>query len=494
MCVVCAMSGKRHNTLSLIDKVKLIEMRDKDNVPVKDLISRFKCGKTQVYDTLKNKDAIWEEWLSGKSNHLRRRRVTGNEDINNAVYDWFIEARAKHFPLSGPIIQARALQIAAKLGKHDFKASNGWLDSFKQRYYIVWNEICNKRTSKDLNVDVEGDWKTKISSLVKGYSVEDIYSGDEMGLFFRMLPTCNAICEENCADGEMSEERLTVFVCANASGDIEKPFVVGKVDKPRCFGNLDRESLPVIWRSNKRAWMTRALMEEWLVYFDSKMRGEDRNVLLFLDTAACHPRVTLSNVKLVWFPPNTTAFMLPIQSVLHMLKTWYRKSLLQFLAMNVREYDDVKDLTKNVTALNAINWIAGACRKIPSEAVKASFSRADFPICEEFAVKSDIADELANLCLCFNLTIPIDTDRLISFDANLSTEAEEMENDELFYEENIKEEEEEETENRIQTFPELSAVLSNLQKFAALNNCPKLLQLMVEAEEVAADSFLQNGV
>ena len=53
--------------------------------------------------------------------------------------------------------------------------------------------------------------------------------------------------------------------CANMVGDIEKLFVIGKAQRPRCFGKLDRNSLPVVWRANKKAWMTGTFMEEWLV-------------------------------------------------------------------------------------------------------------------------------------------------------------------------------------------------------------------------------------
>jgi hypothetical protein len=34
------------------------------------------------------------------------------------------------------------------------------------------------------------------------------------------------------------------------------------------------------------------------------MKKENRNVILFLDNATCHPKVTLSNIKIAWFPAN----------------------------------------------------------------------------------------------------------------------------------------------------------------------------------------------
>jgi hypothetical protein len=91
-------------------------------------------------------------------------------------------------------------------------------------------------------------------------------------------------------------------------GEMEKPGVTGKAAKPGCFKNLKIHNLPVIWRNNKKAWMTAATTKEWLNMFNAKMK-ENRNVILFLDNATCHRNVTLSNVKTAWFPENATSIL-----------------------------------------------------------------------------------------------------------------------------------------------------------------------------------------
>jgi hypothetical protein len=64
-----------------------------------------------------------------------------------------------------------------------------------------------------------------------------------------------------------------------------KPLVIGKAAKSRCFKNLKINNLPVIWRNNKKTWMTAATMEKWLNKFNAKMKKENRNAILFLDSA-----------------------------------------------------------------------------------------------------------------------------------------------------------------------------------------------------------------
>ncbi|XP_015363874.1 PREDICTED: tigger transposable element-derived protein 1-like [Diuraphis noxia] len=110
------------------------------------------------------------------------------------------------------------------------------------------------------------------------------------------------------------------------AGEIRKPLVIGKSKKPRCFKNMDISSLPVIWKFNKKAWMTTEIMEQWLRYFNADMRSQNRNVLIFLDNAACHPKIELSNTKILMLPPNTTSITQPMdQGVIYTFKSYYRK-------------------------------------------------------------------------------------------------------------------------------------------------------------------------
>jgi hypothetical protein len=71
---------------------------------------------------------------------------------------------------------------------------------------------------------------------------------------FRVLPSKTLTVRGNkCTGGNLSKERLTLFICANMAGEIEKPIVTGKSVCPRPFRHLDRNSLPVNWRSNKKS-------------------------------------------------------------------------------------------------------------------------------------------------------------------------------------------------------------------------------------------------
>ena len=55
-------------------------------------------------------------------------------------------------------------------------------------------------------------------------------------MFLKALPTTGmAEKGKKCSGGKMSKVRVTVGFFVNASSDKEKPVVIGKSEKPRCF-------------------------------------------------------------------------------------------------------------------------------------------------------------------------------------------------------------------------------------------------------------------
>jgi len=53
--------------------------------------------------------------------------------------------------------------------------------------------------------------------------------------------------------------------------------------------------------------MTGSIMENWLIQINNCLLKDNRHIILFLDNASFHPKLTLSNIKLAWYPPNKTS-------------------------------------------------------------------------------------------------------------------------------------------------------------------------------------------
>ncbi|GBM73702.1 hypothetical protein AVEN_177750-1 [Araneus ventricosus] len=97
--------------------MEIIKAKKKDNLLAKQIIKKFKIGKSQFYEIFKKKNEITELWSSGNGSIKRKMRQTVNEEINEIVWEWFVDARSRNLQISGPILQAQAKDIAEKLGK-----------------------------------------------------------------------------------------------------------------------------------------------------------------------------------------------------------------------------------------------------------------------------------------------------------------------------------------------------------------------------------------
>ena len=91
-----------------------------------------------------------------ETNAPASRNGTRHQVVDNAVYEWYCLARERLVPVSGPMLQAEALLPAKELGNNSFKASNGWLQSFKQRHNIV--QLVVSGESGDVREDTVEAW------------------------------------------------------------------------------------------------------------------------------------------------------------------------------------------------------------------------------------------------------------------------------------------------------------------------------------------------
>lgn len=99
--------------------------------------------------------------------------------------------------------------------------------------------------------------KKNLPLLLDGYKLSDIYNCDETGIPYRPMPDrpLHVRKDGGATGGKRSKERLTQLLCSNCFSDFEKPHVIGKAVKPRCFKS-DIKNLPMTWRYNSKAWMT----------------------------------------------------------------------------------------------------------------------------------------------------------------------------------------------------------------------------------------------
>ena len=176
----------------------------------------------------------------------------------------------------------------------------------------------------------------------KGYNPENIYNTDESGLQCKSLPneTLASRSKEIAAGRKVLKDRITIMICANATGTHNlQILVIGKYENPCCFRHAT--TLPVVYKSQKSSWMDRELFQEWFTECFVPEVGEEQQrmarngqVVLLVDNAPSHkltpeciaayPEFTVD-----FFPPNVTALMQPMdQGVIEKLKRIYRHNVL----------------------------------------------------------------------------------------------------------------------------------------------------------------------
>ena len=102
---------------SLAEKVKIINYAEENpHLSSRKLAEVLGCDRTCLQTLIKQKEDILTDWKCCENSSLKKKgRSEEFQDINNAVWRWFCMAREALIPVSGPMIQEEALQIALKM-------------------------------------------------------------------------------------------------------------------------------------------------------------------------------------------------------------------------------------------------------------------------------------------------------------------------------------------------------------------------------------------
>lgn len=158
--------------------------------------------------------------------------------------------------------QAKHFHIALGL-EVDFKASSGWLTRFKTRYGIREIAIHGERLSADMEAAKTFAQEFKLFVEREHLDQRQIYNADEMGLYWKCLPSRTLVMqrEKQTPGRKTSKERITIMVCANATGDHKlKLLAIGKSKTPRFFKS---ENVPLHYYNQKAAWMNSQIFKDW---------------------------------------------------------------------------------------------------------------------------------------------------------------------------------------------------------------------------------------
>lgn len=122
---------QKYTTKSVKEKAKALD--DLQNgLSNKEVAKKYNVPKNTLSTWVKNKEKILKAYEEG---HAKRQRLKTAEfeNIDAATYKWFLSKRCQNVPITGIMVQAKALYFAIKLNITNFQASDGWLRNWKER-------------------------------------------------------------------------------------------------------------------------------------------------------------------------------------------------------------------------------------------------------------------------------------------------------------------------------------------------------------------------
>ena len=274
---------------------------------------------------------------------------------------------------------------------------------FCNRFGIKSLDICGEKLSADaVSAD---EFVQDFAQLTEGYSHDQIFNCDETSLFFKMLPSRTLAGVHNDPTGRKeAKERIPVNACANVTGSIKLPLLfIGKYNNPRCFRGISKDTLSVVYRHQKNAWVNNTIFSDWFSnHFvpEATKRlvemGVEAKVLLIMDNCSAHPSDEELNTedrlaKVLFFPPNITSLIQPMdQGVLKSKKRIYRKSVLRDLIATGA--DDMSSFLNGLHMLKVIERISIAWNQVLPQTIRKSWNKlvpgvvdADVPMATEIA-------------------------------------------------------------------------------------------------------------
>ncbi|CAH1712158.1 tigger transposable element-derived protein 4-like [Aphis gossypii] len=172
------------------------------------------------------------------------------------------------------------------------------------------------------------DWlKTEWPLLRKGYTDKEIYNASETGVFYKLMPDKSFRFQGNeCKDGELPEERLTILITVNMTGtDKKKLLVIGKHNGPRSFKGIT--DLPVQYEHNQKSWMTSSIFRTFMHRWDKELFQTSKKALVLIDDCPVHLGLSnLLSIKVVYLPFKS---LIPMnQGIIKSFKFHFKKNLI----------------------------------------------------------------------------------------------------------------------------------------------------------------------
>ncbi|XP_066970877.1 tigger transposable element-derived protein 1-like [Macrobrachium rosenbergii] len=407
---------KKKEAISMEMKYHIIKRSEKGETNA-EIAHALGIGRTTVLTIVEDKERVLEYMkgcasVTGVTHSICTTRLGKQHnpslvEMERLLMVWLEDQNQRNVPVSLSLIQEKARELHKAIvlkrgegsGSEPFVASRGWFKRFKSRANLHNLKLHGEAASADQ--EAADIFSSYLAEIIRdgGYTADQVFNVDETGLFWKRMPGHTYVSkEEKRAPGhKVIKERLTLLLGSNASGDFKiRPLSVYLAENPRPLKGIFKPQLPGIWKASKKARVTVAIFEEWFndhflpaIKSYLKRKGLPFKVLLVLDSALGHPSnlgEIYPNVKVVYFPPNTTSLLQPMdQGVIASFRAYYTRTTVRNVLRVIEDRSnkmDVKQVWKDYSYLDAVKNIKNAWNEVKQSSLNGAWKK----LCPNFVM------------------------------------------------------------------------------------------------------------
>lgn len=120
--------------LTLRQKIDIIDFIEGGRKQV-EAVKHFSLHRATIHTIWKQKEKLKNDFRHNRNPDAKRIKKSPFLIVEEPLIKW-IQRLQENIPLSGPIVQEKAIEIGKELGLQNFEATSGWLSRFKKRNSI----------------------------------------------------------------------------------------------------------------------------------------------------------------------------------------------------------------------------------------------------------------------------------------------------------------------------------------------------------------------
>ncbi|XP_050547232.1 tigger transposable element-derived protein 6-like [Daktulosphaira vitifoliae] len=178
----------KRRDLSVEEKLDVLKKYDElPQMSQRQAACKLNVSQSLLGRMLKSRQKIENASLANVNSNRKRKRVGKEEEVEDALKQWFTKVREKDARVTGPLLLQKAEELAKKMDKNNFVATEGWFHRWKNRENISFVKPHGEQGEADHAAArswIHSEWP----SLIAKYPPSSVLNADETGLYFRALP------------------------------------------------------------------------------------------------------------------------------------------------------------------------------------------------------------------------------------------------------------------------------------------------------------------